>query len=385
MNNVKNILTQEDKAYRYKKLREYMRSQGLDAVLCSGDGSVKYLAGEFFSPWHAFVLAPLDGEPAVFIAIEGREYQLSPFNKHKDDYWIKDARITSIDNICSAIKEKGLANSVIGLTLFEFPAPLFMALQKALPDVRFVDAGEGFQDLRRRHSGNEIKLIRGSVNVVDECLMELPGVIKPGIYETDIWGFLQGKMAEMGCEDTLNLICVDPYDISAVTQPHSHAPRQIKKGDLLAVEVTACYRGYWSQKIATFSIGKPDAQVQAVFDASNAGLWKAAEMAGPGVNVKDMLKAMDDTIESEGFLSPRQFTTGPQGHLCSVDFKDITFFPDEDYILEEGMLFVLHPGAAVHGWTPGKLGIFGPGTMFLVTKDGVESLNKVPNELVIID
>jgi len=385
MSNLISVLTQEDKAYRYGKLREYMKSQGLDAILCCGDGPVKYLAGEFFSPWHAFILAPLDGEPVAFIAIEGREYQLTPFKKHMDDYWIKDARITSVDNICRAINEKGLANSVIGLTLFEFPAPLFMALQKALPGVRFVDAGKGFQDIRRRHTENEIKLIRGSVNVVDECLKALPDVIKPGKYETDIWGFLQGKMAEMGCENTLNLICVDPCDVSAVTQPYSHTPRKIQKGDLLVVEVTACYRGYWTQKIALFSIGKPDPLVQALFDASNAGLWKAAEIAGPGVNVKDMLKAIDETIESAGFLSPRQFTTGPQGHICSIDFGDITFFPDEDFILEEGMLFVLHPGAAVPGWTPGKPGIFGPGTMFLVTKDGVESLNKVPNELVIID
>ena len=122
-----------------------------------------------------------------------------------------------------------------------------------------------------------------------------------------------------------------------------------------------------------------------MFDAVDEAIRDCVKMVKPGVNAKDLVNAIDDQIEAKGFLSARKdFISGPCGHLSGYEMDEGTFSPVKDFYLEEGMLFVLHPAAALPGWEPGKPGIFGPGTMFLVTENGVKSLNQTINEIYVI-
>jgi len=48
------------------------------------------------------------------------------------------------------------------------------------------------------------------------------------------------------------------------------------------------------------------------------------------------------------------------------------------------MVFVLHPSAAVPGFKLGEPGMFSPGNMYVVTKNGCEKLYGLDIELMII-
>lgn len=379
-------LTESDKSYRYDRLNALMKSQDLEALFLCGDAAIKYVTGEYISGWGGFALIPRNGEPILFFANPGREYVLTPIHKNIQDYWIQDIRLMCPENIKKGFAEKGLGRGRLGVPLGAMPAGIYLLLKELLPDAQILDLSPQLQEIRRCKNGGELDIIKEAVEIVDTCLDELPGQMREGMYEFEIKAILERIMMGRGAENTLILINSDPQDISSPAIPTDHAPKALKKGDLVVAEVTVCFRGYWVQKIAIYSFGQPRQEIVDLYTAVEEGIWKGAALVRPGINAKDVINTIDDHIESKGFLSPRKdYLSGPQGHLSGLEMDEGTFSPFQDFILEEGMLFVLHPGAALPGWQEGKTAVFGPGTMFLVTADGCQSLNRVPNRLTVID
>jgi Xaa-Pro aminopeptidase len=379
------ILQVQDKNNRYAKLQAFMSEQGIDALVGCGEGAVKYLGGEFINTRWTMVCAFRDSEPVAFVAGPGREYLLTAIHKNMEDYWIKDFRINSPRAISQLIIERAGASAKVGMTQADFPAGFYFAIRAALPEASLVDITGSFQKIRRCKTGNEIELLRRSTRCVDACCRGLQNFLKPGLTEIEIWGFLEGIMRSYGSPDTLNQTCVDKRDISSVMPCWCHTQRPLERGDLIAAEITSSAGGYWTQKIMTISLGRPEPIVKDMNVAGQQAIKRAAAAVKPGIRAHELVTLMDQTIEAAGFLSPRQFLTGPQGHLSGLEVDEgLPFDMDGEFVLEEGMLFVLHPGVAVRGWTPGDYGIFGPGTMFLVTRDGAESLNEFPNDIMVI-
>lgn len=379
------VLTQEDKKRNYDKLHTLMSAKGVDVIYCSGEGAVKYIAGEYYNTKWVQALFFRDSDPVMFIAGPGREYLLTSTMKYQEDYWVKDTRISSPKAIAELILERVGGTAKIGVTFSDIPVGVWAAMKEWLKDADVMDISNDFALLRRCKGGNELKLLRRSPETVDTCIRGLPEFLKPGMTENQLWGYLEGIMRAAGASGTLNQTCVDKRDISSVLPCWVHSQRPLEKGDLIAAEITCNAGGYWTQKIATISMGPAPQVVKEMNAAGNEAVLAGAAMVKPGVNARDVLRVMDEKIEAAGFLSPRQFLCGPQGHLSGLDVDEGTFELDQDFILEEGMLFVLHPGTAVKLWQPGEYGIFGPGSMYVVTKDGVESLNKTSNEVIEID
>lgn len=378
-------LTLEDKKYRYENMRSLMSRIGIDAMICTGEAGSKYIGGEFYNIRWVTMVMFAQSDPVAFIATPGREYLLTVTKAREDDYWVKDTRISSPDAIAALIRERLGEKARLGITLFGVAAAFYAALKRELPDAYFTDVSEDFKKIYRCKTGNELQLLRRSPESVDLCCARTAEVLRAGWTENQIWGEWEHIMRSMGSPDTLNQSNVHKRDISAVLPNWCSRQRPLERGDLMVAEITSSAGGYWTQKIVNISIGKPAQVVREMNAAGNAAIQKAASIVRPGVNARELLHIMDDEIEAAGFLSPRSFLAGPQGHLSGLECDEGTFYLDEDFILEEGMLFVLHPSVAVKGWQPGDYALFGPGTMYLVTADGVEGLNKYPNDLIIVD
>ena len=326
-----------------------------------------------------------DSDPVAFIALPGREYLLTITKAREEDYWVKDTRISSPPAIAALIRERLGAAARVGITLQSIPAAYYFGLCQCMPEVSFTDISDDFKAIYRVKTGNELTLLRRSPESVDLCCRRTAEVLRPGWTENQIWGEWEHIMRAMGSPDTLNQSNVHPRDISAVLPNWCSSQRPLQKGDLMVAEITSSAGGYWTQKIETISLGEPAAVVREMNAAGAAAMNKAAAAVKPGVNARDLLHLMDDEIEAAGFLSPRGFLAGPQGHLSGLECDEGTFYLDQDFILEEGMLFVLHPSVAVKGWTPGDYAIFGPGCMYLVTAEGAERLNKFHDDIIVID
>lgn len=131
-------------------------------------------------------------------------------------------------------------------------------------------------------------------------------------------------------------------------------------------------------------MGQPEQVMMDLHRAISTAQVKASDIVKPGVNARDVSLLMDDTITKAGFLNSSNFIAGPHGHLMGLSIDEGTFSSDSDLILEEGMVFVLHPSAAVHGFKRGEPGMFSPGNMYVVTKDGCDKLYGSDIELMVI-
>lgn len=377
----KTILTAEDRAQRYAQFREFLKEQGVNGALVGGDGAIKFLGGEYVSTWGTLILFPVDGEPVMFSGTPGREYVLTPMHKNIQDYWVQDIRVCSPQTLAQAAAEKGLLGKPLGVTAGVMMHGVYQMAAGVLEGCELRDITAPFAEMRKSKGGNYRKLIDESIDIVDECIREMEDKLRIGMTEYEVWSVIHGVMERRGAENSLILINSDKKDISAPAMPCDHSPKVVQAGEHLVAEVTVDFRGCWLQKIVICAFGECDPDIQRMHDTVTEAILANVGMVKPGVKGVDVIAAIDDYIESKGLLSPRKdYISGPQGHLSGYELDEGSFGPD--FTFREGMLFVLHPGAALPGWKEGEKGIFGPGMMFLVTADGVEQLSKVPNHIV---
>lgn len=383
-------LTAADKEWRYKRVRQFLQAKGLKAMLVCGEArreaNIRYFTGQYHRIGLGvnYVLFPAEGQPILFAGSPEREFNLVTYQVSLADHWVKDARLLCMDNIVKAFAELNLTGGPIGLTLDYISANDYFQLGKPLPQIDIIDITKDYERLRRVKSGGEIDLARESARQVDLAWEKLVREMKPGMYEHEATALLETVMWNLNSDKTFNQCRCLKKDVSRPTWSSTHAPVMLQEGDLFLAEIVSSYGGYYTQKVSLFSFGQPDPVAQSLFDASESAHQKAVELIRPGANAKDIVAAVDKTIRDAGFLSNSQFPTGPHGHLMGLDPDEGTFLPGQDFILETGMIMAIHPAAAIPDWAPGEYGVFGPGSTYLVTDTGVQSLNKTPNHFVII-
>ncbi|KUO59897.1 MAG: hypothetical protein APF84_03215 [Gracilibacter sp. BRH_c7a] len=384
-------LTVSDKEWRFNRVREFLQTKGLKAMLVCGEArreaNIRYFTGQYHRIGLGinYVLFPVSGDPILFTATPERQFNLVTYLSFIDDHWVKDARVLSMDNMVKAFEEKELTLSSIGLTLDLIPAVDYLQLRQKLPHTEFIDISSDYKSVRAVKSEGEISLAQESARIVDISWDRVAREMKPGMYEHEVIALMEDTMWQLDVDKTFNQSLCSRKDVSRPTWPSTHSPKLIKDGDLFLAEITASYGGYYTQKVSLFSLGKPDTVAQELFDVCKIAHQKATQLISPGVNTKDIIVSIDRTIQDAGFLSSTQFPTGPHGHLMGLDVDEGTFLPGEDFILETGMVLAIHPGAAISNWVVGESALFGPGSVYLVTKNGAKSLNQSPNGLVVID
>ena len=375
-------LSDRTRQMRYAKLREFLDTHGLDAVYVFGDGAVAYIAGEFMRYPDAFVLFTRHEDPVLFVSDRARAYVLYGLEKNRRDFWIQDYRINDPSELKAVFTARHLEHARIGITGRNISWHAYQTLKQIVPNAELTDITQDYQILRRVKLPEDIQLIRRSVQVVDTAVSALAQQVHASMFEHEIKAIMESSMYQSGAHDTLNLCNADARDISFVSMPGDHCSAQTRPGDLVCCEVTACFHQMWTQQIIHISLGPPSDTFQALHNACKAGHDAAAGIIRPGANARDIVNTGCARIEALGFLSGRQFLSGPPGHLVGFERDEGTFSYSQDLILEESMVLDLHLSAAVPDWTPGKSGVFGPGSTFLVTADGCESLNKWQNDVL---
>jgi Xaa-Pro aminopeptidase len=282
--------------------------------------------------------------------------------------------VPTIDEIANAIRKYGLEKSRIGIDITLMDAQKYAALLKLFPDAEFTDISSDFTALRRVKSPGEISLSRESARSCDEVWANMRGFIKPGMYDYEItaeWG----RMMYLNQADKhFNLTTIHPYDVSSPMHPAYHSPVRVENDSVIGMEITNSIGGYWSQRLGNAYMGEPKPIMMDLFAALKEAHIKASELIKPGVCAADIAEKMDSVVRSKGFLCTTDFASPPQGHLMGLTLDEGTVSPDAKFVLEEGMVLVIHPSAAVEGFKLGEPAMAGPGTMYLVTKEGNEKL-----------
>ena len=165
--------------------------------------------------------------------------------------------------------------------------------------------------------------------------------------------------------------------------------RVLKNGDIVSIDIGACYQGYHGDSAWTYPVGEVSQEALALMKVSQEALFVGLEQVKAGNRLGDISAAIGNYIHSHGYSTPADYT----GHGIGFELHEAPVIPNfgeagKGPLLKEGMTFAIEPMVHVgqpftkvlsNDWTvvpkDGSLSAHYEHTV-LVTKDGYEILTK---------
>ena len=338
---------------RWTRAREAMSEQGLDALLISGEENFQYFTGStgtlgyhYSCTRPAVLVFPREGEPAA-VAGEIQTHSIAMTTP------LRDLRgYVAIERFPYAMVTEAIGDLVgnsarIGAELgheqrMGMPVGDYLAVVQALPQARFVDAGDLIVRLRMVKTPEEVAYMREAAAVTGRARQRLFREIVPGMTERDVVRRLRQLILEEGGDRTsfVHLIAGSP-----ASHTQHHLDRPLEKGNLLYVDAGAYVR-YHTIDYARFATLGPASDAakrgHAVLQEANSRMIDALR---PGVRCSELHAIAVEVVSGAGYeLVP----TGRMGHgqgICFTEPPSIS--PDDHTVLEEGMVISTEPEVAV--------------------------------------
>ncbi|MFB9832824.1 M24 family metallopeptidase, partial [Actinoallomurus acaciae] len=336
--------------------------------------------------------------------VRGEERWLEPeqFVTHAGDLPAGAARGGAF--VAACVRERGLATSrigVVGLGAKAFhpdgivPAGTWRRLTEALPGADFVPVDADFFALTRCLSPEERALVRWCGLAGERMCEAIIGATAPGVPETVPYAEGVAASLRAGAHNGGSVFVVAPGGESIEWGPPSwtyraRPPRVLADGDVVLAELFPVYALRETQQQLTVVLGEPHPDTARAAEAARAGYDAAIAAIRPGVTFAEVAHAMFAPIRDAGgwnltplihSLNPLDAFTAcglPAGQAPGVErYGPVGGVPTVggELVLEPGMTFALEPNC-VFGRRRVNLG----GTV-IVTEDGVEEVNSLPNRL----
>ena len=167
----------------------------------------------------------------------------------------------------------------------------------------------------------------------------------------------------------------------------------LKDGDLISIDIGACYKGYHGDAAWTFAVGRVSEEAVRLMEVTRQSLFIGLEQAKPGNRLSDISHAIGEFVEAHGYSVPIDYTGHGIGtHLHEEPAIPNFGSPGKGILLKEGMTFAIEP--MVHAGKPhtrvladdwtvvtkdGSLAAHYEHTI-VITKDGYEILTINPDE-----
>lgn len=159
---------------------------------------------------------------------------------------------------------------------------------------------------------HEIELMREAGRIVALVHEKMKEVIKPGITTKEIDRIARKVIEDHGATPSfLHLygfpasVCISINEVVVHGIP---SDRKLKDGDIVSVDVGACYKGYHGDSAWTYAVGHVSEEVKHLMEVTEASLYCGLEQVKPGNRLSDISHAIQEYLESHGCSTPRDYT-----------------------------------------------------------------------------
>lgn len=240
-------------------------------------------------------------------------------------------------------------------------------------------------------SAKEIKLIKEASKIVFETIKDLTNYLRPGLTTGQINERASAVIVEQGARPAFlgyqgfpAAVCISINDEVVHGIPGS---RQLKKGDIVSLDIGVELNGYFGDAAVTLPVGKVSKEAEKLISVTRAALAKGIEQATSGNRLSNLSCAIQQFVEENGFSVVRQFVGHGIGSRLHEDPQVPNFgVMDQGPELLSGTVLAIEPmvtqgdyrvKVAQDGWTvvtrDGKLSAHFEDTV-AVTDDGPEAL-----------
>lgn len=197
-------------------------------------------------------------------------------------------------------------------------------------------------------SPREIALMREAGRIVASVFEALKPLLKPGVTTKELDRVAERVIREQGATPSFKgyggfpgSICTSINDTLVHGIP---SKRALKEGDIISLDVGACYKGYHGDAARTYSVGKISKNAEDLVRVTEESFWKAMEIIKPGIHLSDISHTIQEYAESHGYSLPRDYTGhGIGAHLHEDPAIPNYGAPGHGPILTVGMCLAIEP------------------------------------------
>lgn len=348
---------------------ELMDRAGVDVLLAAGSDNVSYLAGyplrsRVYLPRRAaYVLLSRDSSISPVIIPAGWEARDAEAQS-----WIKDVRPyrlfkeEPLSSVASALAEKGLDASRIGVEYQFLPALDYSVLSALLPKAALVPADDLFAQLRAVKSPPELNLMRKAARICDKAISASLTHARVGDTERDLFRVLSDEAVHQGA-DLVKAVQLGAGERASYIWGCYPSERLLETGDIVRIDIVVDVRGYNSDMQRTAVVGAPTERQRHLYDVMYRGVEAAQSVIRPGARARDPFFAAAKVFEEAGEAFPAKDV----GHGLGLKLHEAPILhPENDQELEEGMCLTVETALLGDG--------MGVEDEVIVTGDGCELL-----------
>lgn len=198
-------------------------------------------------------------------------------------------------------------------------------------------------------SNREIELMIEAGRITALAHRKVKEAIRPGISTLELDKIAEETIRACGATPSFKGYNGFPGSICAsINNVVIHGiPKQniiLKDGDIISVDIGACYKGYHGDSAMTHGVGNVSEHRKRLMRVTEESLYKGLEMAKPGNRLSDISHAIESYVNAHGYSVVRDFT----GHGVGRNLHEDPAIPNygeagHGPILKPGMTLAIEP------------------------------------------
>ena len=198
--------------------------------------------------------------------------------------------------------------------------------------------------------------MREAGKVCAEIFRGLEDLIKPGITTKDIDDYVEAVTEKHGMRAAEKGYCGYPASVcTSVNDEVVHGipskKRRLNEGDIVSCDLVIENKGYMADACRTYAVGTVDDEARRLMETAEKAFFEGIKFAKVGYRLRDVSRAVQKTVEDEGFGVIRDFV----GHGIGTEMHEDPQIPN--YVcpgpnprLQKGMTLCIEPMITEGDW-----------------------------------
>jgi Xaa-Pro aminopeptidase len=324
---------------RVNALRRSFEKRGFEGFLVNNEYNLLYLTG---FQGATCLLVSVNGESAIYVysvnyeqaKAEGEGFDVVLL-KHGEEFM--DRIAVKVDNL--GIKK--LAADALSLEDYR-------KLEKRLKGKTKTEMHNRLLwELRKVKDEKELRLMRKAAQLSCEGMQVICEVMEPGIREYEVAAEIEYSMRKKGSGG----LAFDTIIASGVRSAFPHGgctDREIRRGDLVVVDVGATYQYYRSDLTRTFVVGKPSEKQARIYEVVKQAQEAAFQRVRSKIKAKDVDEIARKVIRDAGY---GEYFVHGLGHGVGLEVHEPpTLNQESKDVLNIGNVVTIEPGIYTIGF-----------------------------------
>lgn len=198
-------------------------------------------------------------------------------------------------------------------------------------------------------SKREVELMREAGRIVALAHEAVCNNIKPGVSTAFLDQIAEKVILENGAKPSFKGYNGFPTAVCAsVNSVVVHGfPKEstiLKEGDIVSIDIGACYKGYHGDSAWTYPVGKISEETKKLLEVTEKALFAGLAMAKPGNRLSDISNAIEAYVKPYGYGIVEEYTGHGVGSKLHEDPAIPNFGPaGHGPILRPGMTLAIEP------------------------------------------